>query len=432
MNKTIKISVDSIILDIIEYIIVIMSIIVSSSVWVQKEVKILNTYTCLFSCYFLVIVYILIRRFKLNNRMIIMMLFIEICMFASVILHSQFYLSILLIIAMVTFSCIFGMACYSCGRLNIIYTKFVNVACVLSLISLIFYIIVHFFNWLKPTRYYVLKWSWVSKVPSYYDLYYDAMPAGLDGRILARNCGIFPESPMFMYPLCLALMLNELLIENRSVKKTIILLIAIVSSFSSTGFIIIILLLTYKLIKRKKKVITLKTLLIPLIIFMGLFWAYDVFIARLSTGSGRVRIDHVYACLKAFSSTMGLGCGIGNELYVERFMTYKQGASVGLLHLLATGGILWGMVYLVPWIKGIVVSIKHRNLNKVVFSVLFFILLFMTACHLKINTWFIFGVTIFTWSYSTREIESKEREIESKEREIESKENIIIKNYKSI
>lgn len=395
------------IISLIEYIIITLSIILSGSMWVQPEISFINGNVGKVLLISLLIVWMIFCHNRINKSQINGLIFVCVCILLCIVFHISYSKSTIIILFPIIFMCLFGIICNSSNRLELIYQKFVNIICVIAIISLLLYTFVFIFKIITPTSYYVIKWSWIDKVPSYYNLFYNPMPNGisLGTVVFPRNCGIFPEAPMFMYPLVLALLINKLILHANKSKKNLLLVVTILSTVSTTGYIVVVLLYSFEYISFKKHI--LLRIFFPFIMVSGTIIVYYLFIKKMDTSSGSIRTDHVFASLKAFINTNGLGCGIGNSDYVTALMKYKQGISVGLPYLLATGGIFWGAVYIIPAIKSVVIGTCTRNYERAIFTILFSLLLFMTACHTFMNTWFVFGITIFTWTYSPQDLSPK-------------------------
>ena len=395
--------------EVLEYSIAFLSIILSATMWVQPEIRIfdLGIWTLITVC--LVILLCLFYRFRIDKQEVVGIFCILICLLLCVIIHLPYAESTVATLYPIPFFFCFSLVCNRADRINDVLNAFVNIMCLIALLSLFFYAVALLFNIILPSNYYALDWSWIPKVPSYYDLFYDPVPKEIvvGSLLLSRNCAIYPEAPMFMYPLVLALLINKLILRDSKRMKNTILIIAIISTFSVTGYIILILLYVcqYLFLSDNKQSAFIKILII-LFSVLGIWMVYMLFENKMDTGSGSVRSDHVYASFEVFFSTNGLGCGIGNSTYVARFMKYKQGISIGLPYLLAVGGVPLGVTLIAPLIKCIQLSIKTKQYNRILFSALFFLLLFMTACSFRLHTWFIFGITVFLWSFSDKEQES--------------------------
>lgn len=383
---------------VLEYLLIFIVISISSTVWVQEGVDILNEGLFRALAFVLAGIWIALhlRRTVSRNSMNVW-IGLAILMAAYMPFHihylypafSRVFIPIILFGAM-------GVIAMQEGTIEKLYVRFVNVMVVFAAVSLFFYTFVNIFPVISPTDRYSYEWSWVTSVPGYYDLYYNAMGSGFSGYVFARNCGVFPEAPMFMYPLCMALGIHELLLsrENQRKLSRVILVVTILSTFSSTGFLVLTILYGYKIfIRSGKKNRRNRVLLIPFGILIAAFLAVSIIDEKLGSSSYSIRTEHVLASLKCFWETNFLGCGIGNAEYVEQFMSKRRGISCGLPYMLAQGGVFWGGIFLYPLIRWVGRSVKKKNMDVVCFAALFFVLLFMTACQAKCHTWFVFGIT---------------------------------------
>ncbi|MBO4456366.1 MAG: hypothetical protein J5802_01455 [Butyrivibrio sp.] len=387
--------------DILEYIIIFAVIISSSSIWVQEDAYMLDGSIVKLFIVGLCMVWLLISRKSLDLILsrydVAAFLVIILAVFLYTVTHMGWIIEAYLnaFIPTVVFSVMF-MVSRRNGRADAMATKFVNVMTIMGLESLIFYFLINYTQLLTPTGYIKIKWSWLKFVPSYYNIYYDPMPGRLYRHGFTRNCAIFPEAPMFCYLLCLAIMINELCIIKRSRIKSAILFIAIFSTVSTTGYYFLILLYVYKYISSNWHRMKLtKLMLIPAILFAAYSYVIESWNKKMGTSSFSVRRDHVFACIKCFFNTNGIGCGIGNADYVLKFMTRKNGISCGLPYIFAQGGVFWGFMFVIPILITIFVMIKKKKFNNMFACVLLTFILFLTACHNKYDTWFVFAFVVF-------------------------------------
>ena len=265
----------------------------------------------------------------------------------------------------------------------------INVLCLMAIVSIVFYVAGSILKILRPTGYYSYEWSWIGRVPSYFNLYFEPMPAGLQNMVITRNCGIYPEAPMYCFPLCVALGLQELIVYGDK-KKSYILALTILTTGSTTGILFLIGLYGYKYISKKgwkNKVINGILILISLVVISCLI--YVVMIRKTTTGSYSVRVDHIQACIMTMLRTKFLGSGIGNQSMLEQYMSYKQGASVGFLYLLAVGGIFPALMLLIPVLYTMIKAFERKNVDMICFASLFLLLVFLTQIVFRNILWFI-------------------------------------------
>ena len=279
---------------------------------------------------------------------------------------------------------------------------FVNVTVMLAVISLVLYVFGSCLKAIAPTSYYVYDWSWISKVPSYFDVYFEARPASASFP-LAKNCGIYPEPAMFVFSLGIALAIQTLFLKDSSIKEAL-LLIATVSTFSSTAYIFLLVLYGYRVLKlmaAKNRLSALVMLLAPIVFIVLLYLIFTVIEDKSTTGSYSIRVDHMFSCLRAFLENP-LGVGVVNSNRLNEYFTFEGGASVGILYLLATGGIECGLMLFIPMTQAFVRAVKSRDFDAIVFILLFFILFFMTNDLVRIRPWFVVGAILLPYAVGGR------------------------------
>lgn len=396
---------------VLEYLIMICVIVASNSIWVQADVGMIDIIRLRLLTFALIAVWVLSgkRITAISAVDLFPMVLAAGCMLLYSVIHYRWLSDAYIgsFFPMLAFA-LMAVLARNQGRLTNIIAKFVNVMAALAVESLIFFVLVNFLHVLHPTGYVHMEWSWIERVPSYYNIYYNPMPLGLQGYTLPRNCAIFPEGPMFCYPLCIALLFNEFMLPRKSKVKRIILLVAILSTLSTTGYLLLTMVIVYQFIAAGRRGSQLsKLMLVPLILLAGVAVVINILEGKLGTGSYSVRSDHVIASFKCFFATKGLGCGIGNSDYLKRFMRYKQGAACGIPIMFAQGGIFWPAAYLIPMITSGVKMLKRRQYDRLFCCVALSYLLFVTACHGKNVTWFAYGVTVFPVSQERRRVPSR-------------------------
>jgi len=383
---------------VLQYIVIFMVISASATVWIQEGVDLMNSTVLTWGFVLLSMLWIVFHlRIRLSSSHIITIIFMVVCVLMYTLLHANYlWLAYVRVFVPALVFSIMGCMLRQVGQLQNMYGKFVNVICVFAGVSLVFYFFVNVIPVLSPTRYYSYEWTWGYSVPSYFGLYFNPMKIGFGGVAFARNCGVFPEAPMFVYPLSFALTIHDLLLpEHMQHKyKRLLLIVTLITTFSTTAYMMLILLYGYKFVTNKnKRVKSAKFVMIPIALLIVAYLLTVIIEEKIGTSSYGIRMDHVLASLKCFAATHLLGCGIGNAEYVERFMIYRQGIACGIPYMFAQGGLMWAAFYLIPLIR---TAIKgwSRNKNVTWFMVLFFVLLFMTACQARPITWFIFGMIV--------------------------------------
>ena len=187
-----------------------------------------------------------------------------------------------------------------------LWCSYSDLVCILAAISLIFYIGGTLLQIIPSTRTATFEWAYVRSCKTYFNLYYESQK--IKGATLTlRNCGIFPEAPMYNMVLCTALAVEMFLKPQISKKRIQLLMITIVTTLSSTGYLFIIfaLLFKYAVNTFKTNRLTGKKILFIVYIALGGLALFFLMNYRLTYQSGinsnAVRFDHLWACLKTWS-----------------------------------------------------------------------------------------------------------------------------------
>ena len=96
---------------------------------------------------------------------------------------------------------------------------------------------------------------------------------------------------------------------------------------------------------------------------------------KLSTNSGSIRIDDYKASYKTWiEHGIILGAGFNNEDAIienmSKFRKDNQGLSNSTMVVLAEGGIMLFMIYLIPFLLSINYAIKNKNNNILYFDII--------------------------------------------------------------
>ena len=225
----------------------------------------------------------------------------------------------------------------------------INITALLAVISLFFWILASNLNVISPTDYLINKWSDGGVAVSYYNMYFEIQRIVIMDNVIVRNSGVFAEAPMWNLILSIALMIQTLFL-GRNDYKTFILVLTILSTVSTTGVYIIGLIIAYKIIFEVsgwKKYIAL--ILVP-ILLLGLSFIWE---NKSETASASIRFDDYKAGIQAWFDNVFFGSGFLNGLRViERYMDTTIRANLGysnsLFVILAQGGIILFILYLLP------------------------------------------------------------------------------------
>lgn len=272
-------------------------------------------------------------------------------------------------------------------NINMTLEAISNVMFVISSISLFFFVFASVFHIIPATGYYdtsVVQWG-NFEYQDYLHLYCEGQTIHALRYIGIRNIAFFVEAPMFIYPLLLAFYYELLLRENYRKKVIIVDLLAVITSFSATGLILITICLMFKFYHHILKSRVLKILMIPVILLIGGWVIYLFFLDKLTHGfsSVNVRLDDIKAAIKCFWNNPIKGIGYENMRGLDPFrlvLRRNAGLSTGLGGILAYGGLLWGIWYLIPYLVSIYRVIRRKgNYEYAGFILLSGILLLVTV-----------------------------------------------------
>ena len=276
--------------------------------------------------------------------------------------------------------------------------RFVRIVCLISVVSLFFYLFGSVFKIIRPSGEIYVNWDLPRYAKSYYNLYYEYpywMPIDLYGIKGVKNCAIFTETPMFSLFLITAYLIQRSFLPKNTGAQTI-LLITMLTTFNTTAIISIV---VYEAIcwmfekTSRSEINLLKKILLPLVIVGAVLLLRTVLQDKMTTGSYSVRVDHLNASLKAWRSNILFGVGITNVEGVRQFAAYNQGISIGFPYLLAEGGLTAGLMVGIPYLFFLVHAMKRQNVKQIAFAVAFFVPLFLIAVtHSSTLQWFVISL----------------------------------------
>lgn len=271
-------------------------------------------------------------------------------------------------------------------RGEVLLLRMKNVILILAMISLFFWILSLIG---VPTN--SLTWiTWGSTphyVSGYFNIHYITQGATeFLGINSIRNTGIFVEAPMYSYILSLGMLISFFVDRTKSLvtRERILLFITALSTTSTTGIITIILILVYYAIFLINNIskgvkITLCILIVP----VGAILVRLILLDKVDSNwasSSSIRANDFYAGFMAWKDHKFLGNGIDNYQSIMQYMDYRRlqfnqnsGFSSGMMKVLAYGGILNFLIYLIPTVSTFKVSKKMLG-----FGIISFILFAVT------------------------------------------------------
>lgn len=271
---------------------------------------------------------------------------------------------------------------------------YINITILLSVVSLFFWILGSNLNIISSTDYLINKWSDGGVAVSYYNIYFETQRIAIMDNVIIRNSGIFAEAPMWNLILSIALMIQTLFL-GRNNYKTFILVLTILSTVSTTGIYVIGLIIAYKIIFEVsgwKKYIAL-TLVPILLLVLSFVWEN-----KSETASASIRFDDFYAGIKAWSDSIFFGSGFSSglrviESYMDTTIRANLGYSNSLFLILAQGGIILLVLYLLPMI---LIFVKRKYSYDTKFFIILLIVIFSTT--IFVDTYIFAFIIGFTYS----------------------------------
>lgn len=273
------------------------------------------------------------------------------------------------------------------------WEKYTNIIAVICLLSLVFFVFASNLHLISPTAIYSPdEVGWGTNVyKDYFHLYCEGQEVYALGYSGVRNIALFVEGPMLTFVGCLALY-YELFLRVKGIRKIVAasLIIAIASSLSTTGLLLIAIMLYLRFYDKIKKNKLIKFAILPIVVvvlvYLSVYVVQDKFANNVYSAS--VRVDDILSTLKCFVSDPINGIGYNNLRGIDPFRLYRRadaGLSTGLGGILAYGGLLWGVWYVIPVILAVKKYISHpKYRNFLGFIFLYIALLIVTVVQSRI------------------------------------------------
>lgn len=281
--------------------------------------------------------------------------------------------------------------------------QYLNVVYIICISSLLFWIIGSNLKIIHPTGSIISSWTGKEGVtivvPSYFGIYFETQRLFfLRVFKVVRNSAIFTEAPMCSFHFCMALLIDVFVNNRFSLLRRIILTLGVISTFATTGYIVIIIAFTCKYVFSKSKLSLFnaaKILIVPVFLIIGILIANYLITEKMTYGtSGSTRLDDFRAGYSAWMDSPFIGNGFNNDDSIIRYMNKSvrrqgnYGFSNSPMRILAYGGIY----LLLPYIIGIIASIRNaykRGYDGMVFFGLFLFMFTFTLIPFQYISFFI-------------------------------------------
>lgn len=249
--------------------------------------------------------------------------------------------------------------------------KFVNIAFILSLLSLLLWGLSLLGK--SSTGITTIDWGSIKQVPSLYNLqFFPQDKVMFLGTSVVRNTGMFAEAPMYSFVLSMALIIHLFLNKNTKItdKKSIVIILTLFSTTSTTGLLTIVMSIFLIIFSRSSKYIKIfLILLVPILLII-----LDLILKSKTenmSGSVSLRVDDIHAGIQAWRLKPFIGNGFENSRILNSFMDPSRfgmwgnnGFSSGILSMLARGGLLLTSIFaFLPYI-----IYGKKGMNELFFS----------------------------------------------------------------
>ncbi len=302
--------------------------------------------------------------------------------------------------------------------------KYVNIMTVLAAISVFFWVFASQLHIIKPTGGLLSSWGSTRGMiyPSYFGLYFECQKDKFLWYNGYRNQGIFAEGPM--HSLCLVLAIaSELFLPKEKASnrfyfslgkykksysinwKLVCLIAALITTFTTTGQILLILMLVFLFFMNRPKTqfdFVVKLLLRLILTSVGAYAAVSIFLLKSESLSWKIRVDDFTAGFRAWLSSPIWGIGYADIValipFRASFRTKSSGFSNSITLVLAEGGIIFLLIYLIPLCRSIQKMLVYKNTGVLMWiTILMFEFIFTVCAHQLVILFFfafLYGLSI--------------------------------------
>lgn len=290
---------------------------------------------------------------------------------------------------------------YDAHRNNIwnIALKFENLVIFYASISIILWILVGILNIIPATGEIVISWGGEKNYPLYFGIFTTRQVQEFFGRVWIRNQGFFTEGPMYNLVLVIAVCIEvfiaplkkktgKYLREGIDLRKIVILVIADISTFTVTGMILLIAIAAFKycLMPSKSALVgIMKWLGAIVVLILASYVANKLFLIKADTGSWEVRFDDFLAGYNAWKNNIWFGNGYDTMDAITHYMSsrrsYNMGYSSGLFSILAQGGLVLTLNYLIGFCGYVIYSLKNHRYELIAMLIIVILVLITSIFH---------------------------------------------------
>lgn len=281
---------------------------------------------------------------------------------------------------------------------------------VIAFVSLLFWLLTNIVGVIHASGIYsndVIPWGY-NIYAAVYNLYFYIENYVVQSNIFGvsiANTAIFTEGPMYAYLLIIALFYEMNFKEKSNKYKLLIILVTSFTVFSDNAYIGVFFCIVLYWFLHQGKTSSSRFVIAVMVLILGIvvvsFILYKKSIVK--SMSFYIRLDDMIANWKAFVHHPILGIGFNNAkglaVYREHLYVDVSSNSSGFLAILAYGGLVWGIWYIIPFIKSIVEIIQSKSyFNRMMngFIILTTILLLNVSIQDRIIS---FVICAISWGY---------------------------------
>lgn len=287
---------------------------------------------------------------------------------------------------------------------------FSDIAFIIAIISFILFVTINVLGLVNMNKAYsnlIIPWG-TNNYQSFFDIYFTISNWTTQSNIFnfrgSPNTGVFTEGPMFAYTLVIALYIELMFKRRINYTRIIIISLTCLTTFSDNaliGLFLCILFYYYSKVSNKN----IRKIYILLGIIIATIFILTVLNLKFSAKnmSFSIRLDDIFASLRAFMNNPIIGVGFNNpralDQYREFYSNRLGGNSTGFLAILAYGGIIWGIWYVIPFVYSLINIFKRQIKQKVAtngFIIITFILLINISIHDRLISFWICSIS---WAF---------------------------------
>lgn len=287
--------------------------------------------------------------------------YIYLLFFVIFSVESDFFVSFMARYAVFPFVLIYFYSQKSVNDKINIFIYFINISCVICVISSLFWFFGTFLHILSPNSRFEFEWGKNYNVVSYFDIYFEVHWIDWIPGDLKRNTSFFVEGPMFALVIILSevfyYMFSDLIYRRKLV--LFILTIASITTFSITSYAFTFLIYILILFKKKKYRGIIIFFAIPLIMCAMI----AVMVLKSDTGSYSLRMGDIGITLKAWIESPIFGHGFGhiNDIVEKVSDRGWTGISSSITAILIQGGLSYLLLFLVPILCALKIGMQNKK-----------------------------------------------------------------------